>query len=108
MELAKSGPVADHAAYIRELLSRVRAALTGYVIEEGLQKAFMPMAGRGRKLAFASTPGRDQSAERARLASGLRLGAGESDGASRGRSRGRHDGAARRVRGLYRRRAIFP
>ena len=25
MELAKRGPVADHAAYIRELLSRVRA-----------------------------------------------------------------------------------
>jgi hypothetical protein len=35
MELAKSGPVADHAVYIRELLSRVRAALTGCVIEEG-------------------------------------------------------------------------
>ena len=54
MELAKSGPVADHAVYIRELLSRVRAAFTGYVIEEGFQKAFVPMAGRGRKLAFAS------------------------------------------------------
>lgn len=38
MELAKSGPVADHAVYIRELLSRVRAALTGYVIEEGFSE----------------------------------------------------------------------
>lgn len=54
MELAKSGPVADHAVYIRELLSRVRAALTGYVIEEGFSEGLMPMAGRGRKLAFAS------------------------------------------------------
>jgi hypothetical protein len=35
MELAKSGQIAENAAYIRDLLSRVRAPLTGYVLQEG-------------------------------------------------------------------------
>ena len=35
MELAKSGQVAEHAAYVREILSRLRAPLTGYVMQEG-------------------------------------------------------------------------
>jgi hypothetical protein len=52
MELAKNGPVADHAGYIGSF-SR-GCAPRGYVIEEGLSEGLMPMAGRGRKLAFAS------------------------------------------------------
>lgn len=35
MELAKSGQVAQHASYIRELVSRVHAPFTGYVMQEG-------------------------------------------------------------------------
>lgn len=54
MELAKSGPVAEHAVYIRELLSRVRAALTGCVIEEGFSEGLHADGWAGRKLAFAS------------------------------------------------------
>ena len=35
IELAKSGQVARHAAYLQEILSRLRAPLTGYVMQEG-------------------------------------------------------------------------
>ena len=35
IELRKSGQVEEHAAYIREILSRFRAPLTGYVMQEG-------------------------------------------------------------------------
>ena len=38
MELDQSGQVARHAAYLREMLSRVRAPLTGYVMQEGLSE----------------------------------------------------------------------
>jgi hypothetical protein len=58
MELAKSGQVADHAAYIRELLSRVRAPLTGYVMQEGFSEGLHADDWRGRKWAFASGHGK--------------------------------------------------
>src|SRR5579884_2180966 len=35
LELTKSAQVAEHASYIRDLMSRVRAPLTGYVLQEG-------------------------------------------------------------------------
>ena len=35
MELAKNAQIADHAAYVRELLAKVRAPVTGYVLQEG-------------------------------------------------------------------------
>lgn len=35
MELSKNGEIAEKAGYIREILSRVRAPLTGYVLQEG-------------------------------------------------------------------------
>jgi Rps23 Pro-64 3,4-dihydroxylase Tpa1-like proline 4-hydroxylase len=35
IELRKSGQVEQHSAYIREILSRLRAPLTGYVTQEG-------------------------------------------------------------------------
>lgn len=38
MELAKSGQIAQHAAYVREILSRLRAPLTGYVMQEGVSE----------------------------------------------------------------------
>jgi 2-oxoglutarate-Fe(II)-dependent oxygenase superfamily protein len=38
MELSKSGQVAQHAAYVRDMLSRVRAPFTGYVMQEGLSE----------------------------------------------------------------------
>lgn len=50
MELAKRGQVADHAAYIRELLSRVRAPLTGYVMQEGFSEGLHADGWRGAPL----------------------------------------------------------
>jgi hypothetical protein len=47
MELAKSGQVADHAAYIREL--RGCAPLTGYVMQEGFSEGLHADDWRGRK-----------------------------------------------------------
>lgn len=38
MELDKSGQVAQHAVYVRDMLSRVRAPLTGYLLQEGLSE----------------------------------------------------------------------
>lgn len=38
MELAKSGQVEQHAAYVRYVLARVRAPFTGYVLQEGLSE----------------------------------------------------------------------
>jgi Rps23 Pro-64 3,4-dihydroxylase Tpa1-like proline 4-hydroxylase len=35
IELRKSGQLEQHAAYLREILSRLRAPLTGYVMQEG-------------------------------------------------------------------------
>src|SRR5215471_19215065 len=35
IELRKSGQVEQHSAYIREILARLRAPLTGYVMQEG-------------------------------------------------------------------------
>lgn len=56
MELAKSGPVAEHAVYIRELLSRVRAALTGCVIEEGFSEGLHADGWARPKIGFRIRP----------------------------------------------------
>jgi hypothetical protein len=42
MELEKSGQIAKQAAYIRDILSRVRAPLTGYVMQEGPAEGLQP------------------------------------------------------------------
>jgi hypothetical protein len=45
---------ADHAAYIRELLWRVRAGFTGYVMQEGFSEGLHADGWARPKMAFAS------------------------------------------------------
>jgi len=42
MELEKSRQIAKQAAYIRDILARVRAPLTGYVMQEGAAEGLCP------------------------------------------------------------------
>ena len=67
MELAKSGQVAEHTAYIRELLSRVRAPLTGYVMQEGFSEGLYADGWARPKIALRIRPLEKITALRVRI-----------------------------------------
>lgn len=64
MELAKSGQLAEHAAYIRDLLAHVRAPLTGYVLQEGTSEGLFADSWVGPRVAFRVRPLRPVTALR--------------------------------------------
>jgi hypothetical protein len=56
LELAKSGQIATQAAYIREILSRIRAPLSGYVIQEGASEGLYSDGWTGGRSALRLRP----------------------------------------------------
>jgi len=56
MELERSGQIAKQAAYIRDILSRVRAPLTGYVMQEGSAEGLYPDGWTNARIALKVQP----------------------------------------------------
>jgi len=56
MELEKSGQIAKQAGYIRDILSRVRAPLTGYVMQEGPAEGLYPDGWTKARIALTVRP----------------------------------------------------
>lgn len=56
MELAKNGDIAEKAGYIRDILSRVRAPLTGYVLQEGTSEGLYSEGWTAQKSRFTVRP----------------------------------------------------
>lgn len=56
IELTKSAQVEQHAAYLREILSRLRAPLTGYVMQEGAIEGLYADGWARPRLALAIRP----------------------------------------------------
>jgi 2OG-Fe(II) oxygenase superfamily len=56
MELAKNGEIAEKAGYIADILSRVRAPLTGYVLQEGPSEGLYSEGWTAQKSRFMVRP----------------------------------------------------
>lgn len=56
MELAKNGEIAEKTGYISEILSRVRAPLTGYMLQEGPSEGLYPEGWTAPNARFALKP----------------------------------------------------
>jgi hypothetical protein len=56
MELAKNGEIAEKAGYIRDILSRVRAPLTGYVLQDGTSEGLYSEGWTAEKSSFTVRP----------------------------------------------------
>jgi hypothetical protein len=56
MELAKNGELGEKAGYIREILSRVRAPLTGYVVQDGTSGGLYSEGWTAKNTRFAIRP----------------------------------------------------
>jgi len=56
LEVSKSGQMATQAAYIREILSRIRAPLTGYVMQEGASEGLYSDGWTGGRIALWLRP----------------------------------------------------
>jgi hypothetical protein len=56
MELAKNGEIAEKAGYIHDILSRVRAPLTGYVLQDGTSEGLYSEGWTAEKARFAVRP----------------------------------------------------
>jgi hypothetical protein len=56
MELTKNGEIAEKSGYIRDILSRVRAPLSGYVLQDGTSEALYSEGWTAEKSRFTVRP----------------------------------------------------
>jgi hypothetical protein len=56
LEVAKSGQIAKQASYIREILSQVRAPITGYMMQEGASEGLYSDGWTGGHIALRLRP----------------------------------------------------